>query len=121
MSTRNGHVVALLPMTSAAKLLGLKFDTLMAAARDGKLKVASGSRKPSGKFVQPQVTVEDLRTYAKWQEREWRRAGTRQLLAAARKIARAKFPKSTEHLDDVLRARPFMWGGGSKPRRRVRA
>lgn len=115
MSTnKNARVSALLPMTYAASLLGLKFDTLMAAARSGRLRVTFGSRKPAGEFVQPLVSVTQLKRYAAWQEKTWRDSGVETLVAAARKIAKAKYPNEREALELVMRARPFMWGGGKK-------
>lgn len=111
MTRKSARVVALMPMTSAAAVLDLKFDTLMEAARSGRLRVTTGSRKPAGRFVQPLVSVRQLRLYAKWQEQAWRKSGVPLLIEAAKKIARAKFPPETEPLDRVLRARPFMWGG----------
>ncbi len=121
MSSKNGHVTTLMPMTYAAKVLGLKFDTLMAAARSGRLRVTNGSRKPAGRFVQPLVSVAQLRRYALWQAAEWKKSGQSVLVAAARRIEKAKFPNEVEPLDGVMRGRPFMWGGDRIRRARPRA
>lgn len=102
-----------LPLTTAAKMIGMKFDTLMIAARAGELRIRDGKDKPGG-FVQPMVTVKELRRFVAAKLVEYGRSKSTYLRPLILRLRAAKFPPETATLAETLRDRPAGW---KRPRR----
>ena len=116
---QNGPVTVLLPLTTAAEILGVKFIALVRASQSGKLPVRYASMKPGGTF-QAHVSISDIRAYQAAIGENYMSASDYHR-AFLDRIIGAKLPSETTILRDLFIPRTSRNGKKKPTRRKSRA
>lgn len=108
-------VRVLLTVTTVAGLLGIKFDAIIAAARDGRLRVTSCAMKPSGEFS-PLFSVASVARFIAAYGAHYGAMQADYYKKLAGRVLAARLPPELASLDQVLKPRPAK----SRPTTRAR-
>ena len=105
------RVTVLLPLTTAAEVLGVKYDTLVTAAKQDRLPV-SYAKSQVGGYLQPLLSARDLETFSRRQRAVYRGRESDYHRDLVRRIADGAKSLADATLDQVLRPRTSRNGRG---------